>query len=94
MAQSEPGPVTGTRDAAECTPGQEAREAALREVAETLRNIEQAIRRAHRAEQAVAAAVHEPALEKALKTATEQLQAARRELVQSAYFGTSDLRLF
>jgi hypothetical protein len=93
MGQPEPQRVADARSTMERTPDQAAREAALQEAAETLHNIEQAIRRAYRAQRAVAAA-NELALEMALRKATEQLQAARRELMQSAYFGTDDLRLF
>jgi hypothetical protein len=93
MAQSESDSVTDVRDTMKRPQAQVVREAALREVADTLRNIEQAIRRAYHAQSTVRIA-NEPDLEAALRAATEQLEAARRELVQSAYFNTDDPRLF
>jgi hypothetical protein len=85
MAQPESHAVTEARDAMERTPAQALREGALQEVAETLLNIEQAIRRAYRAERAVSVAVDDPNLEMALRNAMEQLQSARRELMQTTF---------
>lgn len=91
--QPEARTLTESRAGVERTPEQAAHEGALREVAETLRNIEQAIGRAQRAHRAVDSA-DEGNLGAAFATAAQRLEAARRELVQSAYFGGDQQRMF
>lgn len=76
------------------SPEQAARENALREVSETLLNIEQAARRAKRARQAAAMAVGCDDLARLLDTAEQKLEAARKDLFQGAYFSGDRPRLF
>ncbi|MEX0835245.1 MAG: hypothetical protein WD010_04090 [Nitriliruptor sp.] len=64
----------------------------MREVAETITNIEQALRRADRARRAVARDA-EPNVVLALDRALEELERVRQELFQAAYFGGSQQRL-
>ena len=70
-----------------------AREAALHEVEETLLNIEQAIKRADRGRRAIPRGGNEQNLKLCLDAAVEQLEAVRKELFQSAYFGGDQQRL-
>jgi hypothetical protein len=86
-------PVIDSRSESERSPAQVAREAALHEVEETLLNIEQAIKRADRARRTIPAGGDEQNLKLCLDTAVEQLEAVRKELFQSAYFGGDQQRL-
>ena len=85
-------PVVGAEPAA-LSPEQVAREAALREVGETLLNIETAIRRADRARREIARAGSEPNFVLALDAAIAALEATRRDLHQETYFGSAQHRL-
>lgn len=80
-------------EGAERTPAQVAQEAAMREVADTLLNIEQAIKRADRARRTVAVSGREPNVEVALSAAVDQLEQVRKDLFQGAYFGGDQQRL-
>lgn len=71
------------------TPAQIAHESAMTEVAETLANIEQAIRRTQKALAAVASKAHRSPARPALETALAQLTATRDALFRSAYFSGS-----
>lgn len=75
-------------------PEQEARETALREVSETLLNIEQAARRAKQAHRVAAMSVGCEDLARVLGTAEEKLEAVRKDLFQGAYFNAGGPRLF
>jgi len=86
-------PVIEPRSAAERSPEEVAREQALHEVEETLLNIEQAIRRADRGRQAISPDGSERNLRLALDHAVEQLEAIRKGLFQSGYFGGQQQRL-
>ena len=77
----------------ERSPEQISREAALHEVEETLLNIEQAIKRADRGRKAILSGANEQNLRLSLDAAVEQLEAVRKELFQSAYFGGDQQRL-
>lgn len=70
----------------ERSPDQVAHEDAMREVEETLLNVEHAIRRAERAHRAVAARGSERNAELAVGDALEHLQAVHKKLFQDAYF--------
>jgi hypothetical protein len=86
-------PVIDSRSEMERSPEQVAREAALHEVAETLLNIEQAIRRADRGRKAIPAEGAGHNLRLCLDSVVDQLEAVRKELFQSAYFGGEQQRL-
>ena len=86
-------PVIESRSDTERSPDQVAREAALHEVEETLLNIEQAIKRADRGRKAIRGGGNEQNLKLCLDAAVEQLEAVRKELFQSAYFGGDQQRL-
>ena len=86
-------PVIESRPNSERSPDQVAREAALHEVEATLLNIEEAIKRADRGRKAIHAGGNERNLRLCLDAAVEQLEAARKELFQSAYFGGDQQRL-
>jgi hypothetical protein len=86
-------PVIESRSEVERSPGQIAREAALHEVEETLLNIEQAIKRADRGRNAIPAKGTEQNLRLCLDSVVDQLEAARKELFQRAYFGGDQQRL-
>jgi hypothetical protein len=86
-------PVIEPRSETERSPEQIARELALHEVEATLLNIEQAIRRADRGRKAIPAGGPEQNLRMCLDAAVEQLEAARKELFQGAYFGGDQQRL-
>ena len=75
------------------TPEQASREAALREVGETLLNIESAIRRADRAKREIARMSDEPNFVIALDAAIASLETTRRVLHQETYFGSAQHRL-
>lgn len=77
----------------ERSPEQVRLESAMREVSETLMNVEQALRRAKRAHRAVVLIGTERNAEVALATCVEQLEATRKALFQSAYFGGDQQRL-
>lgn len=77
----------------ERTPEQVAHETAMIEVAETLANIEQAIRRAERARRAVAVLGREPNVEIALTSALKTLQAAHKGLFHEGYFSDDQHKL-
>ena len=95
MAQPHPDyrPIVVDRSDLERSPDQVAHEAAMTEIAETLANIEQAIRRAERGRKAVAVLGRDRNAEIALKTAVEQLQATHRTLFQEGYFSGDQQRL-
>lgn len=86
-------PVIDSRSEMERSPEQVAREDALREVEETLLNIEQAIRRADRGRKAIPAGGGGRNLRLCLDAVVQQLEAVRKELFQSAYFGGEQQRL-
>lgn len=96
MATPEPAyrPVVDSRADMERSAEQAVREGALHEVEETLLNIEQAIRRADRGRKAIS---NDPAtynLKLSLDDAVTRLEAVRKELFQSTYFGGDNQRLF
>ncbi len=95
MATSRHGyrPVIESRSELERSPEQIAREAALHEVEETLLNIEQAIKRADRGRKAMPTGDTEQNLRLCLDRTVDQLEAVRKELFQSAYFGGDQQRL-
>ncbi|MDG4750174.1 hypothetical protein O7630_04390 [Micromonospora sp. WMMD718] len=76
------------------TPEDAAREAGLREVSEVLLNIEQAIRRTQRAERTVSMTVGCDDLARMLDTAARNLEIARKDLLQGAYFSADSPKLF
>jgi hypothetical protein len=86
-------PVIESRPDSERSPDQVARETALHEVEETLLNIEQAIKRADRGRRTIPAQGNEQNLKLCLDAAVDQLEAVRKELFQSAYFGGDQQRL-
>lgn len=77
----------------ERTPEQVGHETAMIEVAETLANIEQAIRRAERARRAVAVLGRERNVEIALASAVATLQTAHKGLFQDGYFSDDQQKL-
>lgn len=95
MSQPHPDyrPVGNDRADLERSPDQVAHEAAMTEIAETLANIEQAIRRAERARKAVAVLGRDRNAELALITATASLRAAHQALFQEGYFSGEQQRL-
>ena len=92
-APSEYRPVIEPPSATERSPEEAAREQALHEVEETLLNIEEAIRRADRGRQKIPADGTGRNLRLCLDSAMEQLEAVRKELFQSGYFGGQQQRL-
>lgn len=86
-------PVIDSGSEMERSPDQAAREAAMHEVEETILNIEQAIRRADRGRKSIPADGASRNLRLCLDAAVAQLEAVRRELFQSAYFGGDQQRL-
>lgn len=90
---AEPCPGPDSRIHMQRSPEQAADETAKRQIAETLSNIEQAIRRAEKGERIVRETVDEPNLVVALATAREQLEAAHKKLFQLGYFGGDQQRL-
>lgn len=86
-------PLIEPQSAAERSPEDMAREQALHEVEQTLLNIEAAIRRAHRGSQAIPPDGNERNLKLALDRTVQQLEAVRKELFQSGYFGGQQQRL-
>jgi hypothetical protein len=86
-------PVIESRSDMERSQDQIAREAALHEVEETLLNIEQAIKRADRGRKAIPSGGNEQNLRLCLDAVVDQLEAVRKELFQSAYFGGDQQRL-
>ena len=95
MGESQPQyrPIVDDRSDLERSPDQVAHEAAMTEIAETLANIEQAIRRAERGRKAVAVLGRDRNAEIALKAAADQLQATHRTLFQEGYFSGDQQRL-
>ncbi len=91
--RAEPAAAGDARADLERTPEQAAHETAMREVSETLLNIEQTLRRAERAHAKVSATVDDHNLELALTRAVEQLRTTRTELFQRGYFGGDQQRL-
>ncbi len=81
------------RYAYELPPEQADREEARTAVFYTLKEIERAIKQASKARQRVVELDQESNLELALRTATERLESARKELFQSTYFGTDQQKL-
>jgi hypothetical protein len=92
-ARHEYRPVIEPRSVTERSPEEVAREQALHEVEQTLLNIEEAIRRADRGRQKITLDGNERNLRLALDRAIEQLEATRKELFQSGYFGGQQQRL-
>jgi hypothetical protein len=92
-ARNEYRPLIGPRPVTERSPEEMAREQALHEVEQTLLNIEDAIRRADRGRQKISVDSNERNLRLALDRAIEQLEATRKELFQSGYFGGQQQRL-
>lgn len=86
-------PVVAPQTGAERSPSEVAREQALHEAEQTLLNIEEAIRRAHRGRKAISPDGEERNLRLALDRAVEQLEAVRRELFQNGYFSGAQQRL-
>jgi hypothetical protein len=78
----------------ERSPEQAARENALREVSETLLNIEQAARRASQARKTAATTAGCDDLAQILGAAEQRLEEVRKDLFQSAYFTGDRPRLF
>ncbi|GIJ26839.1 hypothetical protein Vqi01_20010 [Micromonospora qiuiae] len=76
------------------TPEQAARETGLREVSEALLNIEQAIKRTERAKRTVSMTVGCDDLARMLDTAARNLEIARKDLFQGAYFSADSPKLF
>ena len=68
-------------------------EEALREVGETMLNIEQAIRRADEARKVISRGTAEPNFLLALNDAIAELEKTRRILHQQTYFGRPQQRL-
>lgn len=93
MSRHEYRPVIEPQSVAERSPSDVAREEALHEVEQTLLNIEEAIRRAHRGRKAISPEGDERNLRLALDRAVEQLEAVRKELFQNGYFGGPQQRL-
>jgi hypothetical protein len=91
--QHEYRPVVDPRSDMERSIEQVAREAALNQVEETLLNIEEAIRRADRGRKAIPPGSPEQNLRLCLDTVVDKLEAVRKELFQSAYFGGDQQRL-
>lgn len=92
-ARPEYRPVIESHSVAERSPGEVAKEQALHEVEQTLLNIEEAIRRADRGRKKISPDGNERNLRLALDHAVEQLEATRKELFQSGYFGGQQQRL-
>lgn len=95
MAQPQPDyrPVVDDRSHLGRTHEQAAAEHAATEAAETLLNIEQAIRRADRARRAVPSGGAQHNLHVALDAAVGDLEAARKRLFEAAYFGGDQQRI-
>ncbi len=92
-ARNEYRPVIQAQSVPERSPEDIAREHALHEVEQTLLNIEEAIRRADRGRRKISLDGTERNLRLALDHAVEQLEATRKELFQSGYFGGQQQRL-
>lgn len=86
-------PVIEPRSVTGRSPEETAREQALHEVEQTLLNIENAIRRADRSRQKISLDGSQRNLRLALDRAIKQLEATRKELFQSGYFGGQQQRL-
>ena len=86
-------PVIDSRSEMERSPEQVAHEDAMHEVEATLLNIEQVIIRADRGRKSISAEGVERNLRLCLDAVVVQLEAARKELFQSAYFGGEQQRL-
>jgi hypothetical protein len=86
-------PVIEPGSTSERSPEETAREQALHEVEQTLLNIEQAIRRADRARKTISPTGEQRNIRLSLDRVVEQLEAARKELFQSGYFGGPQQRL-
>ncbi|MFN2625342.1 MAG: hypothetical protein ABR520_04575 [Mycobacteriales bacterium] len=86
-------PVVDPRSDLERSPEQVAHEAVMTEVAETLLNVEQAIRRAERARRTVAVSGRDPNRELALTELVTRLEELRRNFFQATYFAADQQRL-
>jgi hypothetical protein len=86
-------PVIEPGAVAERSPEAAVREQAMHEVEQTLLNIEEVIRRADRGRKAISPNGNERNLRLSLDRAVEQLEAVRKELFQSGYFGGDQQRL-
>lgn len=83
----------GRLSATSLSADQESREEAMQEVADTLLNIEQAIRRATRGERHAQKLKQEGAAS-ALQLAAADLEAIRQRLFQAAFFSEDQNKLF
>lgn len=90
---SRPQPVEDSRADLPRSPDQVSREAAMQEVSDVLLNLEHTIARAKRAFKAVGKLSDEGNAALALTNALDQLQVARKRLMQDAYFGGDQQRL-
>jgi hypothetical protein len=86
-------PVIEPDSVSERSPEEAAHEQALHEVEQTLLNIEQAIRRADRARKTISPQGDQRNIRLSLDRVVEQLEAVRKELFQSGYFGGPQQRL-
>lgn len=86
-------PVIDPESTAERSADDAAQERALHEVEQTLLNIEQAIHRADRGRKTIPLDSEQRNLRVALDRTIEQLEAVRKELFQSGYFGGNQQRL-
>lgn len=77
----------------ERSPEQVAHEQAVREVGDTLLNIEQAIKRGQRARRSIEVIGREPDLALALGTALEDLERVRKTLFQNTCLGGDQPRM-
>jgi hypothetical protein len=90
----EPPPMADPRADLYRSPDQVAHEESMREVSETLMNIERAIRRAERAHTAIAVMGRDRNAQLAMEAALEELRLTRKKLFQSTHFGDDQQRLF
>jgi hypothetical protein len=86
-------PVIEPQQEVERSSEEVAREQAMHELEQTLLNIEQTIQRADRGRRTISPDGNERNLRLALDRAIEQLEAVRKELFQSGYFGGHQQRL-
>lgn len=86
-------PVVEPQSEVERSAEEVAREHAMHEVEQTLLNIEQTIQRADRGRRTIPSDGGERNLRLALDRTIEQLEAVRKDLFQSGYFGGQQQRL-
>jgi len=87
-------PVLDGNGAEARSPEQAGHEAALREVSETILNIEAAIQRPHRARSSLVAGRAEPNLVHAMSQVIEDLETAQRTLHQRTYLAADQQAMF